>query len=384
MTQTIDADQFRERLRASMVTCKECGHKAHSLTKHLREAHNMTAGQYDKKYPRDVNPDARLFSPVLGELLKNLNRTPRESAEFEAQLPMYEGKGNIPDSVRALCAGVPRNPVIEGIAIPKADPDFFWDPERAPEMAAGIAMGANVFCSGPTGAGKTEIAYQMHAALGLPMVRINLNGDATRASLVGEMRASPAKGTYFHEGALIMAMRAGCTLLADEIDYAPPHVLAVMNSVLEGKRTVFVEETNETIVAKKGFMVIGTANTGGKGDMNGNYTGTEVLNTAFLDRFAVKISLDYLPAKVEVDMLSGRFPAYDKAKIEKLVKFAGEVRTSFKKGALSVTLSTRKLIDCIRLSQMLSMDKAVQLSLFNWLDDDDRKLVEELKKRVAL
>jgi len=232
--------------------------------------------------------------------------------------------------------------------------------------------------------GKTELVKQLHAQLGKTMLRANMNGDATRAAIVGEMQASPSKGTYFHEGALPIAMRAGATLLVDEVDYAPPHILAVFNSVLEGSRQLFVEETAETIVAAPGFMIMTTGNTAGKGDTNGNYTGTEVLNTAFLDRFPVCVAMDYLAADIELTMLKDRNPTADVTKVKQLVSFANEVRDSFKKGNVSITLSTRKLIDILNLSVMLGMDRSVELGITNWLDEDDFQLVHGLKTRVGL
>lgn len=381
----MEADEFRQRLRDSMVKCAVpgCGHRDFSLTRHLREAHNMSPGAYQKAYPREKNPDNRLFSPVLAELLKNLHRAPRQSAAFEAQLPMYEKKEGLTKDILTLCADVPRPKDLESGLIPAINPDFYFDETVTPRVAAGLAAGMHTFISGPTGCGKTDMAFQLHANIQKPILRINLNGDASRATTVGEMRANQQRGTYFHYGALPTAMQKGLTLLLDEVDYGPPHILAVCNSVLD-KGMIYLEETGETIVAAPGFSVIATGNTGGKGDINGNYTGTEVLNTAFLDRFAVKVTMDYLPEEQEKKMLTNRFPKEDQKRIELLVKFATEVRTAFVKGSVAVTLSTRKNIEILRLTQMLGFDTALECGIFDWLDKDDRKLVEDLAIRVGI
>lgn len=385
MTQTaLTPDQFRERIRATEVKCKICGFSAHSLTKHISEAHGLTAGQYQKKFPKAQHPDVRLLSPIISELMKNINRSSQTTADFEDFLPTYEGSQGFLKGILQMCAKAPRGTMGEGLTLPDADPDYWWDEKNAVALGAALAAGMNAYLVGPTGSGKTEIVYQMHALIGKPMIRINMNGDATRAALIGEMRADPVKGTYFQEGALPIAMRAGATLLVDEVDYAPAHVLACLNPVLEGKRTLFIEETGQTLKGAAGFQIFGTANTGGKGDSNGNYTGTEILNTAFLDRFPIVIKADYLPADPEQNMLKKRFPNAAPDVVKKLVKFAGEMREAFKKGNLSLTLSTRKNIEILRLEQMVGMERAVELALTGWLDDDDAEVVKAMKKRAQL
>lgn len=385
MTQPMTADEFRDRIRGTMVKCAmpNCTHRGFSLTEHLREKHDMSPGAYQKMFPRETHPDARLWSPVLGELLKNLGRTPRTSSAFEAQLPMYERKEGLQKDIIKLCQNVARPANVEASLIPEINPDFYFDENVTPRVAAGVAAGMHVFMSGPTGCGKTELCYQLHAGIKKPLLRINLNGDASRATTVGEMRANPQQGTYFHYGALPTAMKQGLTLVLDEVDYGPPHILAVCNSVLD-RGSIYIEETGETINAQPGFSVIATGNTGGKGDVNGNYTGTEVLNTAFLDRFPVKVTMSYLPEAEEIKMLINRFPKEDGKRIELMVKFATEVRTSFVKGALSLTLSTRKLIEILRLTQILGFDIAMECGIMDWLDKDDWTLVEGLATRVGI
>jgi cobaltochelatase CobS len=383
-TDKLTIDDFRARIDNSRVKCLICGFAAHSLTEHLLDKHSLTAGQYQAKFPKPDH-DPRLFSPIVGAQLKALGRTPQKSTDFEDYLPLWEGPAQpkLPAYLKAFFEKAPKGTPSEFVTVPQRDLGFFFSETETKFLAAGVASGMNVYLAGPTGCGKTELVRQMHAAIGKPLVRQNLNGDATRASLVGEMRANPTRGTYFHRGALPLAMEAGATLLLDEIDYGPPHVLAVLNPVLEGTRELYLEETGELIKAKPGFTVVATGNTGGKGDLNGVYTGTEVLNTAFLDRFPVRIDSDYLPADVEIKMLEGRMPNSG-IDIKKLVKFANEVRTAFKASNLSLTVSTRKCIELMRFAAMTDLQSALDVAVFNWLDADDKNLVKKIKDSVTL
>ena len=75
----------------------------------------------------------------------------------------------------------------------------------------------------------------------------------------------------------------GAVLLLDEIDLASNKILC-LQSILEGKG-VFLKKIGKYIKPAKGFTVIATANTKGKGSDDGRFVGTNVLNEAFLERF---------------------------------------------------------------------------------------------------
>ena len=55
---------------------------------------------------------------------------------------------------------------------------------------------------------------------------------------------------------------------------------------------------------KKGFNVIATANTKGKGSDDGRFIGTNVLNEAFLERFPVTFEQEYPTAATETKILN--------------------------------------------------------------------------------
>ena len=137
------------------------------------------------------------------------------------------------------------------------------------------------------------------------------------------------------------------------------------------------------MVAKDGFILICTANTGGKGDSQGVYTGTEILNTAFLDRFGIKMKLEYLPQEEERRMLASRFPAENAKEIETMVRLATEIRSAFERGILAVTLSTRRLIEYFELKTVLGDGEAMRLCLLNWVDKDDEQLVRDVVSRAT-
>ena len=89
-------------------------------------------------------------------------------------------------------------------------------------------------------------------------------------------------------------------MLLDEIDLASNKILC-LQSILEGKG-VFLKKIGKFITPAEGFQVFATANTKGKGSEDGRFIGTNVLNEAFLERFAITMEQEY-PASIEQKIL---------------------------------------------------------------------------------
>ena len=152
-----------------------------------------------------------------------------------------------------------------------------------------------VFITGLSGNGKTLMVEQLHAELGKELIRVNITIETDEDDLLGGFRLVNGE-TKFVPGPVIEAMERGCTLLLDECDLGSNKLLA-LQPVLEGKG-VFLKKINKWIVPKKGFNVFATANTKGKGSEDGRFIGTNILNEAFLERFAITIEQPYPTAAV--------------------------------------------------------------------------------------
>lgn len=387
MSKQLSVEEFRDLIRAGEVKCELCSYKGHSMVAHLRTVHNMSAGQYQKQFPKESHPQAKLCSAVVTEMLRKMERQPKSSDDLEQFTSIFgPGVNKVPDmlleAAKKVLKGDPA--FAKHATIVKPDPHFYYPEDNLRGLLTAVLLGKHTYISGPSGCGKTEMVMQSHAQMKKPFIRMNMKGDATSSNFIGSMKADPQQGTYFKAGALLNAMRGGMTLILDEVDYTPPQIAAVMNPVLEGNHHIYVAELDETVTAIEGFCVVALGNTGGKSDPNGHYTGTEVLNTAFLDRFAVKLSQNYLPETEELNMLLRRFPAETKGHLQAMVKAAGLVRESFNQGNLSVTMSTRKLIDYCELKPTLGQDDALAAAMLNWLDADDLVLVKGFFDRAGI
>lgn len=373
----IDLDTFRGKVDDTKVECMICHHKSHSLIKHLKDQHNQSAGQYKSQFP-----DARLASPIISELIRVLPRKGKTNDNLSEFLGAFSNDSSvIPKEIAAL---MKESDASLAEFVPSRIPEFYFDPVMTKAMAWGVSKGLNIYIEGPTGCGKTELAIQTHAVAKRAIKRVNMNGDVTVANFIGKREVDPTRGTYYSYGSLPKAMKEGMTLLIDEIDYMPPSIAAVLNPVLESKRMLYLPETDETIYAKEGFAVIATGNTSGKGDGNGVYTGTEVLNTAMLDRFQVKLTASYLPDDKELKMLEARFPNADRRIASSLIKAANEIRASFLSGNMPYTVSTRKLIDILEMIGPFPIEQAVKLTILNWMDKDNQAVVAQILDRCGI
>jgi len=373
---TLSVAEFRERLDETRVHCAICGARDYALVKHLKTRHNMSPGQYKKKFPQST-----LVSPVVSELIRRMDRESKQTDDLTKALEDFNFGTDFTGLFAEVNVKWGESSGEQKQYIPEEMSHYRLQEAPTRQLMIGLTLGRHVYIGGPTGCGKTELVFQAHHKAQRGVMRINMRGEITSDIFMGVTTVDPKLGTVFHKGALPICMIEGITLYVDEIDYTPPQMAAIMNPVLEMKNpTLYIEELGETIQAHPDFRIVGAGNTGGKGDQFGTFTGTEVLNTAFLDRFGVKISMDYLEYDEEVEMLRDQFGKRDG--IEKLVKLANEIRTAFKQGDLSVTLSTRKLVDFFLMTPSFSTREAMDVILMNWLDDEDRALVQEIINRV--
>jgi hypothetical protein len=240
------------------------------------------------------------------------------------------------------------------------------------------------YISGPTGNGKSTMIEQICAKHKRPLIRVNLNMMTDEEQLIGTKTLEDGN-VLIVEGPVLIAMRTGCTLLLDEIDAGSANTLLCLQPILEGKPYYF-KLKNEMIVPAEGFNIFATANTKGKGSDDGRYIGTNVLNEAFLERFAVTFEQDYPNAKIELKIIENLMDAFgcpDKEFAETLVKWADAIRRTFADGGVDETITTRRMIHIVRAYAIFKKrEKAVELCC-NRFDSATKSAFIDLYEKVA-
>ena len=230
-----------------------------------------------------------------------------------------------------------------------------------------------VFVTGLSGNGKTLMIEQVHAELKKELIRVNITIETDEDDLLGGFRLVNGETKYV-PGPVIEAMERGCTLLLDECDLGS-NKLMCLQPVLEGKG-VYLKKVNKWVTPKSGFNVMATANTKGKGSEDGRFIGTNILNEAFLERFAVTIEQPYASNSVEKKIVLGSMKKYgnvDEKFATNLVQWSEVIRKTFYDGGIDEVISTRRL-DHIVKAFAIFKDKMKSIELCVSRFDEDTKV----------
>ena len=122
------------------------------------------------------------------------------------------------------------------------------------------------FITGLSGNGKTFSVEQACAQLGRELIRVNITIETDEDDLIGGFRLVNGE-TVWHNGPVVEALERGSVLLLDEIALASNKILC-LQSILEGTG-VFLKKIGKFVRPQRGFNVIATANTKGKGSDDG-------------------------------------------------------------------------------------------------------------------
>ena len=241
---------------------------------------------------------------------------------------------------------------------------------------------APVFVTGLSGNGKTTMIEQACAKAKRECYRVNITQETDEDDLIGGFRLVQGE-TVFVYGPVVEAMKNGGVLLLDEIDLGSSKIMC-LQPVLEGKG-VFIKKTGEWVTPAKGFTVVATANTKGKGDTDGRFVGTNVMNEAFLDRFDWTMEQDYAARKTETKILvkkMEKFGKVDESFADYLTRWAEITRKAFAEGAIDEIITTRRLENiCKAFSIFGDRATAVDLALARF-DADTQQAFRNLYDKV--
>ena len=239
-----------------------------------------------------------------------------------------------------------------------------------------------IFVTGLSGNGKTLMIEQVHAKLNKELIRVNITIETDEDDLLGGFRLVNGE-TKFVPGPVIEAMERGCTLLLDECDLGSNKILA-LQPVLEGKG-VFLKKVNKWVNAKDGFNVMATANTKGKGSEDGRFIGTNILNEAFLERFAITLEQPYATATTEKKIVMGSMEKYKKVDEDfatNLISWADVIRKTFYDGGVDEVISTRRLDHIVKAFAIFGDKmKAIELCVARF-DEDTKASFMDLYTKI--
>ncbi len=199
------------------------------------------------------------------------------------------------------------------------------------------------FITGMSGNGKTTMVEQVCAALKRECIRVNITIETDEDDLIGGNTLVEGNVVY-REGPVTIGMKRGSVVILDETDRGS-NKLMCLQGILEGK-PYFNKKTGEVIYPQPGFNIIATANTKGQGSDDGKYMAAQILDDAFLERFAITVEQEYPSPKIEKRIIMKKMERVEKIDedfADKLVQWAEIIRKTFKEGAVDELISTRRL-----------------------------------------
>ena len=277
------------------------------------------------------------------------------------------------------------------------DPSYLASPDLTPDKDSNFVPFGNfsdvkkiiqsgmfypTFITGLSGNGKTLSVEQACAQLGRQLIRVNITIETDEDDLIGGFRLVNGE-TVWHNGPVIEALNRGAILLLDEVDLASNKILC-LQSILEGKG-VFLKKIGKFVKPERGFNIIATANTKGKGSDDGRFIGTNVLNEAFLERFALTFEQDYPTPKTEqkiLEKVSANLGVLDEKFCENLANWSDIIRRTFNDGGIDEVISTRRLVHIIRAFAIWNDRlKAIKVCV-NRFDDETKQSFIELYDKI--
>lgn len=261
-------------------------------------------------------------------------------------------------------------------------------PKRSIELlVSAIMQGDKSLITGPTGSGKSSMVHYIAAKLGIPFQRVACSGDMESSALFGMPTITDGTLGYSHGPAGELGLNGGI-LLVDEWETTPPEVSMAMQYMLEDQGKIFLRDmagtsAEKTIEPHAWFRVICTGNTLGQGDTSGAHAGTQVQNTASLDRFQTIITHNYLNKEHETKLIKATVPDLTDEHIDMMLKLASLVRTAYDQQNVSLNVSPRTLINWGKKILYWGDELvALRIAYFDKLEAGDKMVVNEVVQKV--
>ena len=322
--------------------------------------------------------------PFPGFVMRPENRVGR--GQYQIQMLSLVSPTNQPEPIEVQ---EPTNKITQTvfdqvkIEVPEKDKSYVsWGYFRDVKQIVESNTFYPLFIAGLSGNGKTMMVEQACAELKRKYVRVNITEETDEDDLIGGFRLVNGE-TVWCDGPIPQAMKQGAICLIDEIDRGS-NKLMCLQAVLEGK-PLYIKKTGAVVAPAKGFNILATANTKGRGSEDGRFTGARILDEAFLERFVATLDQPYPTTAVEKKIILNAMDLYgnfDGEFADNLVTWADIIRKTYEDGGVDDLISTRRLVHIARTYGIFGdRKKAIELCISRF-DEDTRVAFLDLYTKV--
>ena len=280
---------------------------------------------------------------------------------------MTDIEGSIKNSLDQAVKSIQDRTVITQITL--KDVTYEVDPLKTHQRTSEVLMYLQLFKQamivGPTGSGKSTLAKQVADIMDLRYATFSCNEEASKTELIGfNDLAGYNYPTFldFYEN--------GGVMLIDEYDAMSPGMAIVLNAAFDrsGMLSVPTRKGNTTAKKHEDFYCILAGNTWGNASMD--YSGRDIQDTAFLDRFKMcRVHIDY-DYELEKTLTSASW-----------MDMMTAVRNQIKKMGVNEVISTRTVVDCYTLFQNgLNTYKIMKTLTSHWEAKEQEVFLNNVKQ----
>lgn len=221
----------------------------------------------------------------------------------------------------------------------------------------------NLLFEGPAGSGKTTSAMWYAMLNNLPYYSVQCSMELVASMLWGQQKQNHKTGKWeWVDGAVTDIVRNGGVLVFDEITSADPRTLMNLNSLLDDRRMLVLDENNGEVVTAHPNLLIVAA-------YNPNYRGTRPMNEALKDRFDIKVVYDY-DAHIESQIITSSALLDLAKRMRRMSNTTFSTSAGNGETAFETPISPRLLKAFEKIATGLSYDFAVEVFVNNFSDEE--------------
>ena len=222
----------------------------------------------------------------------------------------------------------------------RSGPPAFYKASRDEKQVFRAAFAARLplLLTGPTGCGKTRLVEHMAEELERPLFTVSCHDDLTHSDLVGRFLVHGGDVEWI-DGPLTRAVREGAFCYLDEVIEARRDTLAVLHSLTDHRRSLYLDRTNQRVPAADGFLLVCSYNPASRSAL-------KEMKPSFRQRF-VSLDLGYLGEEDEAAVVAVETGVGPES-ARQLVRVATALREAAHEGTFDPP-STRTLVTAAHL-----------------------------------